>query len=87
MLKPYSAGAAKSKLIKMLKEKHNKVQLTTEELEKIACWIDLLIPFCGDYKEANAWTENEMKKYDRFMQKRIDMQNLDKKSIENILKK
>jgi hypothetical protein len=85
MLKPYSVGAIKSKLIKMLENKHNDVKLSKEELEKIACWIDLLVPYCGDYMEANTWNEKEIKKYRYFMSKRKEMEALDKKSIEQLI--
>lgn len=66
MLLPYHTGAAKSKLPAMLEECHNKVALSPEELDKIACWIDLLVPFCGDYREANTWRPAERRKYDHF---------------------
>jgi hypothetical protein len=46
------------------------VRLSPEELEKIACWIDLLVPYCGDYLEANTWTTSEMRKYRRYADKR-----------------
>jgi len=49
MIPPYFAGSAKSKLPAMLKKGHNKVALSREELDKISCWIDLLVPYCGDY--------------------------------------
>ncbi|MBW8017860.1 MAG: hypothetical protein FVQ82_16950 [Planctomycetes bacterium] len=84
MLKPYSVGACKSKLMTMLENNHNKVKLSTEELEKIACWIDLLVPYCGDYAEANTWNDHEMQKYERFMKKRRDMEELDAESIKQI---
>jgi len=51
MLPPYSAGAAKSPLMAMLRAGHNKVDLSREELEKLSCWIDLLVPCFGDYTE------------------------------------
>lgn len=84
MIKPYSVGACKSKLITMLENNHNNVKLSTEELEKIACWIDLLVPYCGDYTEANAWSEKEMEKHNHFTAKRKAMEELDKKSIKNL---
>jgi hypothetical protein len=84
MLKPYSIGAAKSKLMTMLEDKHSDAKLSKEELEKIACWIDLLVPYCGDYMEAHAWNEEEIKKYRHFMAKRKEMETLDKKSIEQL---
>ncbi|MCF7954841.1 MAG: hypothetical protein K9M75_03465 [Phycisphaerae bacterium] len=84
MLKPCYAGSCKSKLMTMLENNHNKVKLSQEELEKIACWIDLLVPYCGDYTEANTWNAQEMEKYERFMAKRRAMEQLDKKSINQI---
>jgi hypothetical protein len=73
ILPPYFAGAAKSKLPTMLEERHNKVQLGGEELEKIACWIDLLVPFCGDYTEAATWNDADKGKYARYQAKRERM--------------
>jgi hypothetical protein len=70
MLPPYFAGAVKSDLLKQLEAGHHDVKLSREELEKIACWIDLLVPFCGDYTEANAWTDAEKAKYEHFRDKR-----------------
>ena len=33
--------------------------LSREDMDKLCAWIDLVIPFCGDYVEANAWSEAE----------------------------
>lgn len=74
-LPPYAAGAARSGLFPLLAKGHYGVQLTKEELDKIACWIDLLVPFCGDYQEANAWTAEEKAKYDHFSRKRRQMED------------
>jgi hypothetical protein len=73
MLPPYSAGAARSRLLRLLEEGHQGVRLGREELDKIACWIDLLVPYCGDYREANAWTDAERERYDYFLAKRARM--------------
>jgi hypothetical protein len=87
MLPPYKSGAVRSGLLKMLDPNlapngrtHNDVQLTREELDKIACWIDLLVPFCGDYFEANAWNDADLKKYEYYENKRREMQELDRKN-------
>lgn len=66
----YHKGAARSGLMKMLDGSHYSVVLTKEEKDKIACWIDLLVPFCGDYTENNAWSEREQETFQRFMEKR-----------------
>ncbi|MCF7957674.1 MAG: hypothetical protein K9M57_04415 [Phycisphaerae bacterium] len=87
MLKPYTAGAAKSKLITMLKEGHGKNKLSQEEFDKIACWIDLLVPYCGDYTEANAWSEKEKAKYTHFLDKRKKMQAIERQNILELTKK
>jgi hypothetical protein len=84
MLPPYRSGAAKSGLMKMLDPKlaadgktHFDVKLAREELDKIAAWIDLLVPAYGDYKEGNLWDEQELQKYAYYETKRRDMHELD----------
>lgn len=85
MLPPYSAGAAKSRFFTMLKNGHRKVRLSREELDKLACWIDLLVPFCGDYAEANAWSPEEKEFYERFLAKREAMAARERQGIERFL--
>ena len=85
MLPPYYRGSVKSELPAMLEKGHEDTKLSREELEKIRCWIDLLVPFCGDYREANAWTAAEREKYDRFLQKREDMDKLDRDNIDKLI--
>ena len=68
MLGPYAAGAAKSRLIEMLIEGHENVELSVEEVNAIACWIDLGVPFSGDYTEGMA--EELVPEYRRWLRKR-----------------
>jgi hypothetical protein len=84
-LPPYFAGAARSELLTLLEEGHQGVKLSREELDKIACWIDLLVPYCGDYREANAWTEQEMKKHERYAENRRQMEEVEQQNIEAML--
>jgi len=70
MLPPYQAGACRSRLLRVLEEGHQGVRLSREELGRIACWIDLLAPYCGDYEEEAAWNEAERAKYAHFLAKR-----------------
>jgi hypothetical protein len=81
MLPPYFAGSKHSKLMTILKAGHGKTKLSTEELEKIACWIDLLVPYCGDYMEANAWDAKGIAKYKHFQKKRDDMAAIELQNI------
>jgi hypothetical protein len=68
MLEPYSAGAARSRLVEILAEGHEDVELSVEERNAIACWIDLGVPFSGDYTEAMG--EEHVPEYERWLQKR-----------------
>jgi len=63
LLRPYFAGSTTSNLIKRLENGHGGANLTKEEIETVALWIDLLVPFIGDYKEANHWTQEEKEYY------------------------
>lgn len=81
MLPPYASGAAKSPLIPLLRDDHKGVQLSREEMDKIACWIDLAVPYCGDYTEAHAWTHAEVEKYDHYLNKRRAMERIERQNI------
>ena len=85
MLPPYSAGAARSGLIKLLEEGHKQTRLSREELDKIACWIDLVIPYCGDYLEAHAWSPGEVDRYQKMLEKRQRMEQFERANIEQFL--
>jgi hypothetical protein len=82
LLPPYFAGAARSRLMKLLEDGHRGEKLSREELAKLACWIDLSVPYCGDYVEANAWTADEKARYERFQAKRRTMEQIERSSIE-----
>ncbi|MCX6897503.1 MAG: hypothetical protein NT105_02280 [Verrucomicrobia bacterium] len=82
MLPPYFAGSTKSELVAMLERGHRDVTLTREEIEKFCAWIDLFVPFCGDYKEAHAWTEQELSRYDHYYEKRRRMEAIERANIE-----
>ena len=85
MLPPYHAGAARSKLMTILERGHKDVKLSRNEIRILACWIDLLVPYCGDYTEANAWTKEELSKYSRFMTKRRYMAEIESRNIEELI--
>jgi hypothetical protein len=68
-----------------LDQGHNDVRLSREEMDKIACWIDLLVPFCGAYTEAAAWTADETEKYEHFLNKRRLMEAAEQQNIQEFL--
>jgi hypothetical protein len=82
MLEPYHAGSARSALMKLLEEGHEGVKLSPDELKTIACWIDLLVPFCGDYNQENCWNERDVKKYNHYLEKRRRLEQLDRENIQ-----
>ena len=84
MLPPYHAGACKSGLLTMIEKGHHDVRLSREETEKIACWIDLLVPFCGDYTESAAWRDRG-RKYAHFQGKRDRMAAQEAKNIQALV--
>ena len=84
-LPPYFAGASRSQLITLLERGHYGVAMTREEMDKLACWIDLLVPFSGDYYEAAAWTPAERQKYEHYQDKRRRMEELERQNIADLL--
>jgi len=87
MLPPYHAGAARSELLALLARGHHGVKLSRAEMEKIACWIDLLVPYCGDYLEANTWTDREKAKYAHYQAKRERMEAVERENIRLLLER
>ena len=78
MLPPYHTGAAKSRLLGLLQQGHYGVRLSRKEIDIIACWIDLGVPYCGDYLEANAWSKRELETYQYCLKKRQEQENLER---------
>ena len=55
MLPPYAYGSTSSPLMDYLEPSHYGVRLTPEEKQRVACWIDLNVPFAGSWMELNYW--------------------------------
>ena len=72
--------------MELLDKGHEKVVLTREDLEKLAAWIDLGVPFCGDYTEANAWNPDEIAKYQRYSDKRKRLGDEDNQALQDMMK-
>jgi len=84
VMEPYSFGAGRSPMLEMLAKGHNKVTLTREEFEKLACWIDLAVPFCGEYTEANHWSQKERVWYQRQVAKQKRLAALERQSLPGV---
>jgi hypothetical protein len=85
LLPPYHTGAIKSPMMKMLRDGHHDVTLSSREKQILALWIDLGVPFAGDYVEANAWSESEMQKYLHFLNKRRHMEAVERDNIQELI--
>jgi hypothetical protein len=55
MISPDSWGARHSMLMEYLEPAHYGVQVSQHEKDLVATWIDLNVPYCGSYMEANRW--------------------------------
>ncbi|MEN6497102.1 MAG: hypothetical protein ABFD16_22640 [Thermoguttaceae bacterium] len=71
MLPPYACGSSQSRLMGYLEPSHYDVRLTDAERRIVACWIDLAVPFCGSYAQANTWNRKETELYEYFQMKRV----------------
>jgi hypothetical protein len=70
MLPPYHTGSCKSKVMEYFESGHYGVKVSENEKRTFACWLDLLIPFCGSYPQHNTWTDAEIAEYAYFQEKR-----------------
>jgi len=85
MLPPNTTGAARSRLIAMLDEgTHYGVKLAPQELNRLVVWIDLAVPYCGDYTEA--MPEDKLPLYNRFLEKRRCWEAQEAENIRRLLR-
>jgi hypothetical protein len=56
---PGAFGAKAAKLYQILEAGHNNVQLSQEEMHRIALWLDLTSPFLGVYHDVEAQLRGE----------------------------
>jgi hypothetical protein len=87
MLPPCTVGSTQSKLMDYLEPSHYSVQLTDDEKRVIACWIDLAVPFCGSYAQANTWSLDQKERYAYFQKKRVVFAQKELKDIKAMIGK
>ncbi len=95
MLPPYKEGAATSPLIKMFRapdgtvggqdENHKDARIDANSLHMLALWMDLLVPYCGDYEEENNWTEDEYAKYWYYTIKRKNIEGIVEENVQKLI--
>ena len=67
---PMWKGARTSRLFTEKLDKGHAPGLTDAECRTLSCWVDLGVPFCGDYEEANAWNDQERRTWCDCLDKR-----------------
>lgn len=83
---PYRTGSIRSGLVKALEKGHQNVKLSDEEMDKIRAWIDLNIPFAGEYDESNLWTDAEKKLYRERVDERLRNEQIESRNIREFIK-
>lgn len=78
---PYYAGSTQSGIINMMMEGHGKTKLTPEEIGTVAAWIDLNVPYVGEYDEMNIWDEDAKRRYAEKMDMRRKQEAIELKNI------
>lgn len=78
---PYFSGSSQSGVIRLLLKGHGRTKITPEEIGIIAAWIDLNVPFVGEYDEMNIWDAATKARYDeklgmRYKQEEIETGNI-----------
>ena len=69
-LAPRTNGSGVSRLFTDRLDKGHAPGLTDAEARTLACWIDLGVPFCGDYAEGARWDEAGWKRWAAALEKR-----------------
>ncbi len=84
LIGPKIAGSIRSPLIDMLKKGHEGVTMTVEEMDKICCWIDLLLPHYADYPDGMG--ADDKAKYNSRLAKRIKWERQEARNISQYIK-
>ncbi|MDR3227894.1 MAG: hypothetical protein LBT53_00520 [Puniceicoccales bacterium] len=85
LLKPYTAGSNTSALFKRLDARHCKT-ITPAEIALLAAWVDLGVPYCGDYTEANIWNPSDKTFHAHYAAKRAAANQADAASKQALQK-
>ncbi len=83
---PYRAGSIRSGLTAMIEKGHQNVKLSQEEWDKICAWIDLNIPFAGEYDESSLWSDAEKAFYRIRVQERSRNEAIEARNIREFIR-
>ena len=90
MIPPRHGGSTRSKLLLMNDPKTSpcpaSIKLSRKELDMLAAWIDMVVPYCGDYLEANAWSEDAMRRAKKRIALNREAREIDLRNIRDYIK-
>ena len=72
LLPPLTHGSRISRLFTERLDKGHAKGITDAEKRTLACWVDLGVPFCGDYEEGAVWSEEERAFWSYYTKKRAE---------------
>lgn len=84
LLPPYAKGSNKSAIFAERLDKGHCKSISDDEIKVLAMWVDLGVPFCEDYVEANIWNEADKAKYQRGLKKRIQADKEDQETLKRL---
>jgi len=70
LLPPLKHGSRTSRLFAEHLDKGHARGITDAEKRTLACWVDLGVPFCGDYEEGAVWSEADRAFWNYYTKKR-----------------
>ncbi|MDD2598024.1 MAG: hypothetical protein PHO37_02195 [Kiritimatiellae bacterium] len=85
LLPPNSSGSSKSTLFTERLDNGHCETITADEVKRLAMWVDLGVPFCADYVEANLWNDAEKKKHAHFQAKRDRADQEDQETLKRLI--
>jgi len=84
LLPPSSSGSNNSALFAERLDKGHCKTITRDEIKVLAMWVDLGVPFCEDYVEANIWNDKEKEKYAYYKAKRDCAEKEDQETLKRL---
>ena len=89
MIPPYRYGATQSKMMQILRdpdEDHRGLNISDHDLRILAAWIDLVVPYCGNYdQEAALWSDRASADYAYNLMKRTHIDGIESRNIQKML--
>jgi hypothetical protein len=84
LLPPVSKGSNTSALFAERLDKGHCKTISEQEVKTLAMWVDLGVPFCEDYLEADLWSDQDKEKFECGMKKRRRADKEDQETLKRL---